>query len=175
MTAKPKRIILGKIATAHGVRGLVKLLVFAEDPRSLEQYGSLYTSSDGGNVLTLKLKNSLGSKGTKFWLAEVEGIADRTEAEKLRGTELWLDRDKLPAIAKNNQFYIEDLIGLNVRDKSGDTLGMVAAVRNFGAGDLLEIQPVLGESFYLPFTKENVPAVDIKGGAVTVHLPDGLV
>ena len=170
-----KRLLMGKIATAHGVRGLVKLLVFAEDPRSLEQYGSLYTSRDGDNVLTLKLKNSLGSKGTKFWLAEVEGIADRTAAEKLRGTELWLDREKLPAITKDNQFYIEDLIGLNVRDKSGQALGAVAGVQNFGAGDLLEIKPVLGESFYLPFNKENVLKVDIQGGAVTVYVPEGLV
>ena len=170
-----KRLLMGKIATAHGVRGLVKLLVFAEDPRSMEKYGALYTSADGEKTVTLKLKNSLGSTGTKFWLAQVEGIADRTEAEKLRGTELWLDKDKLPAIAKDNQYYIDDLIGLSVRDKSGQALGTVAAVQNFGAGDLLEIQPALGDSFYLPFTKENVLTVDIKGSAVTVHLPEGLV
>jgi 16S rRNA processing protein RimM len=168
-----KRILLGKIATAHGVRGLVKVMVFAEDPKTLEKYGPLFKKGKGDDTLKLKLKNSLGSKGGKFWLAEVEGVADRTAAEKLRGTELWIEREKLPA-AGENEYYIEDLIGLSVRDRSGNAIGTVAGLQNFGAGNLLDIQPTGGESFYLPFTRENIVKVDVAGKAVTVEIPEGI-
>jgi len=167
-----KRILVGKIATAHGVRGLVKVMVFAEDPKTLEKHGALSVAATGDTTITLKMKNSLGSKGGKFWLAEVEGVADRNAAERLRGTELWLDRDKLPK-PKKNEYYIEDLVGLTVRDGNG-TIGKIAGVHNFGAGDMLDIQPATGESFFLPFTKENIVKVDIADKTVTVELPEGI-
>lgn len=170
--APPKRILVGKIATAHGVRGLVKVMVFAEDPKTLEKHGPLSIAAGGDKTITLKLKNSLGSKGGKFWLAEVDGVADRNAAERLRGTELWLERDKLPK-TKKNEYYIEDLVGLTVRDSSG-AIGKIAGVHNFGAGDMLDIQPVAGESFFLPFTKENIVKVDVAGKTVTVELPEGI-
>jgi 16S rRNA processing protein RimM len=169
-----KRILLGKIATAHGVRGLVKVMVFAEDPASLEKYGPLFKKGSGDETITLKMKNSLGSKGGKFWLAETEGVSDRTEAEKLRGTELWIDREKLPA-AGDNEYYIEDLIGLSVRDSKGKAIGTIAGLQNFGAGNLLDIRPNDGESFYLPFTKENIIKVDIPGKTVTIEMPEGII
>jgi len=148
------------------------VMVFAEDPKTLEKHGALSVAATGDTTITLKMKNSLGSKGGKFWLAEVEGVADRNAAERLRGTELWLDRDKLPK-TKKNEYYIEDLVGLTVRDGNG-TIGKIAGVHNFGAGDMLDIQPATGESFFLPFTKENIVKVDIADKTVTVELPEGI-
>lgn len=148
-----KRICLGKIATAHGVRGLVKVLVYAEDPALLD--GVLYLDETSHDALTLTMKNSMG----KYWLAEVEGVSDRNAAELLRSTELWVERSALPDTDDKDDFYIEDIIGLTVETVDGQKVGKVLALDNFGAGDLLEIKPTAGDSVYIPFTKVEVPEI----------------
>ncbi|GJL84535.1 MAG: ribosome maturation factor RimM [Micavibrio sp.] len=162
----PKRVCLGKINGAHGVKGLVKVFCFGEDPKALEQYGPLYTSETGPDQISIKLKNIVG----KNWLVEIEGIDDKTKADALNGTELWLERDKLPEPAEG-EFYIEDLAGLKAEDKDGKVIGTVTSIQNFGAGDLLEIKPKDNQSFFLIFTKENVPNIDIETGMITINLP----
>lgn len=116
------------------------------------------------------MKNSAG----KYWLAAVDGINDRNEAEKLRSTELWIDREKLPRNNSANEFYVADLIGLSVYDETGQLTGKIIAVENFGAGDLLEIKPQGAASFYLPFTKDGLIDIDIKAGTLTIRIPEGL-
>lgn len=168
MAAAPRRFLLGRIATAHGVRGLVKILSLGEDPVRLETCGPAWTAADGGRPLKITMKNPLG----KYYLAEVEGIADRDEAEKLRHTELWIDRDKLPD-ADEGEFYHADLMELPVYDTAGALLGRVIAVENYGASDLLEIKPQGAPSFYIPFTEETVITVTMD--RITVSIPDGLL
>ncbi len=162
----PRRLCLGKIATAHGIRGLVKLILHAENPQLLE-LGPVHTAADNGKNLTVKLKNPLG----KFWLAEIEGVTDRNAAESLRNTELWIDRDRLPALPQN-EYYYADLIGLKAQAQDGTDSGTILSVQNFGAGDLLEIQPHSGGSFYLPFTHDTIRAIDIANGTVIIDRPD---
>ena len=164
----PRRVCLAKIATAHGVRGLVKLIVHAADPQSIEAYGPLFSSETGPKTLRLKLHNPMG----KYWLAEVDGITDRTAAEKLRGTDLWVDRDKLPA-PDEGQHYYTDLIGLPAHDENDKEIGKIITVANFGATDLLEIQPPDSPSFYLPFVDDYV--LEINNECVVVSIPPGLV
>lgn len=160
------RVCLGVIATAHGVKGLVKILCYAQDPYLLD--GTVFASETGDKTVSLQMKNSMG----KYWLAEVAGIDNRDAALALRGTKLWADREALPVPENEDEFYIEDLVGLKVCDTAGRDAGTVIAVDNFGAGDLLEIKPSVGESYYLAFTKQNVPAVDIAGGTLTVAPPE---
>lgn len=161
------RLLLGKIATAHGVRGLVKILVLGDDPTRLETCGPAWTAADGGKSLKLTMKNPLG----KYYLAEVEGIHDRNAAELLRHTELWIDRDKLPE-AEEGEYYFADLIGMTVKEENGAEAGTVIAVENFGASDLLEIKPAAGASFYLPYADEYV--LSIENNVITAFIPEGL-
>lgn len=162
-----KRILLGKIAAAHGIKGLVKVSFYGEDPALLES-GSLYTAETGDSSVGISLKNPMG----KFYLAEVEGCTSRNDAEALRGTELYIDRDRLPEIEEEGTFYYEDLMGLQALNKGGTEIGRVHAVHNFGAGDLLEIKPLSGETYLVPFTDEYVPAVTDTD--VTIDYPDAL-
>lgn len=166
--AAAQRFLLGRIATAHGVRGLVKILALGEDATRIESCGPAWTAADGGRPLTIRMKNPLG----KYYIAEVDGIADRTAAEQLRHTELWIDRDKLPAMDEG-EIYHADLLELPVYDTAGKLLGRVIAVENYGASDLLEIKPAGEPSFYIPFTDETVH--EITEDRITVFIPDGLL
>lgn len=159
-----KRICIGKITAAHGIKGLVKILPFGEDVNLLN--GRLYISDEGADTLSVTLKNPVG----KFFLAAIDGVNDKTKADTLGGTMLWVERAILPE-PEDGEFYIDDLAGLAAHDKDGHVIGTVISLQNFGAGDLLEIKPNHEESFFLIFTKENVPSVDIENGIITINLP----
>lgn len=163
-----KRILIGEIATAHGIKGFVKVRSFADDETLLE-HQPLFTDEEADKTITIKLKNAL--KGD--WVAEVIGVADRNEAERLRGTKLYINREDLPA-AEHGEYYIEDLKGLKVVDGHGKEIGTLLSVENFGASDLLDIKPPSGASFYLPFTDQTVTSIDMDAGTITVDMPEGL-
>ena len=82
---------------------------------------------------------------------------------------LYIDRAELPEV-EDDEYYITDLIGMKVVDVDGNLVGRVLNVDNFGAGDLLDIQPESGSSFYLLFTNDNVPAVRMDDGVIVVDL-----
>ncbi len=104
-------------------------------------------------------------------VARLEGVSDRNAAEALKGVELYVDRDKLPAAAEG-EFYHADLIGLAAVDPQGKRLGEIVAVQNYGAGDLLEIRLTgAGKTELVPFTEATVPEVDIAAGRVVVAMP----
>lgn len=152
------RVCLGKIVAAHGVKGLVKILPFGEDPLLIESLSPVYTTEKNSETLSITLKNPIG----RYWLAEVKGVSERNGAEALRGTDLYVAQDRLPKIKKKNTYYHVDLIGLKALDENGTEIGEVIAVENYGAGDLLEIKPKDRGSFLLPFIKEHVSEVNME-------------
>lgn len=161
---------MAEIVGVHGIKGFVKLKVFSADPEALAGDAPLCDSA--GNPLFTLL--SIQQHGN-IWLAEIDGVEDRNAAEKLRGTKIYLPREKLPEIKDKNTFYHADLVGMAALYPDGKPLGKVLAVANFGAGDLLEIKPPKGASFYLPFTGRTVPNIDLKKKEMTVDPPDGLI
>lgn len=166
MTDKAPRVLLGRIVTVHGIRGDVIIDSYTAEPGDIAAYGSL-RSADGSREFRLKVLR-VGPKGV---VAHIAGVDDRNVAEALRGTELYALRDKLPP-ADEGEFYYADLLGLRAENEAGEAVGKVAAVHNFGAGDLLEIrldgQPA---TELVPFTDAFVPVVDIAAGRVVVVLP----
>ena len=157
-----KKIIIAKILTAHGVRGFVKLRVFLEDPSDISGYNPIKDAK--GKSYQIKLKNSV--KGD--WVAEISGITDRNEAEKLRGLELFIDRNQLPEL-EDGEIYIEDLIGCSAIDKDGKKLGDVIDFQNFGAGDLIEIKPASGgKTYYLPMVEPYVGDIDTEKRTIII-------
>ena len=144
-----KRICVGRVATPHGVKGLVKILPFCEDVSLIEQ----------AHEFAITLKNPSG----KYILAEIEGVSSREDVEAIKGTDLHIDRDQLPE-PDEGEYYIEDLVGLKaINAQSGKDAGVIIAVHNFGAGDLLEIKPKSGETYLLPFNDDHVPNVNEDG------------
>lgn len=166
-----RKVCLGMIVSAHGIKGEVKLRSFTADPRALTDYGPLTDQS--GRVFKLRLR---GQPKGEMLVAAVQGVTDRNAAELLRGIQLFVDRAALPpADEADGEYYHEDLVGLAVHaaeDEGGETLGSVVAVRNFGGGDMLEVLPVGGrggrDTVYVPFSDDAVPQVDVAAGRLTV-------
>lgn len=163
------RICVGVIGGAFGVTGEVRLKSFCAEPTAIADYGPVFTV-DGSHSFTIKLTRPVsGGLG-----ARLSGVKTKEEADALRGTELFVDRVKLPKLP-DDEFYHSDLIGLEAMDPGGVSLGRVIAVHNHGAGDILEINGAGRKSaLMLPFTLAAVPTVDLAAGRVIVDLPEGL-
>jgi 16S rRNA processing protein RimM len=164
------RICVARIGAAHGTRGEVKLWPFTASAEAVGTYGPLETA-DG--MRTFEIEALRPAKD--FFVARLKGVTDRTAAERLRNIELYVPRERLPD-PEPDEFYHADLIGLEAQDTAGKAIGIVIAVHNFGAGDLLEIAPTPGgETVLLPFSTATVPSVEIATGRIIVDLPDGLL
>ena len=135
-----RTVTLAVIIGAHGVTGEVRLKLFTENADGLKAHKRF---NDG--ALTLKSVRD-GSNGAIARFAE---IADRTAAEKARGTELSVPRDALPPL-EDGEYYHADLIGLPAVSTTGEVLGIVVAVENYGAGDVIEIERPNTKRFMVP-------------------------
>lgn len=155
------------VATAHGVRGHVKVKCFLENPTEFNKF-SPYCDKRGEEVY--RVKKVLSQKGDML-IISLEGVSDRNYAEQMRGTELFIPRSKLPALSEET-FYHRDLIGLQVRSFQGVLLGDVHALYNFGAGDILEIKNLEGKLEMIPFTKDCVPEIHNEEGTLVLS-PEG--
>jgi 16S rRNA processing protein RimM len=163
------RVCVARIGAPHGVRGEVRLRVFIEDPTAVTRYGPLETE-DGSQQLEIEALRP----GKQHFVARLRGIADRTAAERLNNLALYVPRERLPPTEDDETFYHADLIGLSAYDQGGAMVGTVLAVHNFGAGDLLEIQPQGGGApVLLVFTVAAVPTVDLAAGRIVIDPPEG--
>jgi 16S rRNA processing protein RimM len=159
------RVCIAQIGAAHGVRGEVRLKAFTESPLGVTRYGPLETE-DGRRI---EIEAARPAKD--MLVARLKGITDRNAAEALKNIRLYVAREKLPRPA-DDEFYYADLVGLAAVTAEGAAIGIVKAVHNFGAGDLLEIEPAGGgATMLLPFTEATVPAIDIPGRRIVVELP----
>jgi 16S rRNA processing protein RimM len=159
------RVCIAQIGAAHGVRGEVRLKAFTQDLLGVTRYGVL-ESEDG--LRRFEIESVRPAKD--MLVARLKGVTDRNAAEALTNIRLYVARSKLPR-PEADEFYHADLVGLTAQKPNGETVGIVKAVHNFGAGDLLEIEPASGTTIMLPFNETTVPLVDAAGGRIVVELP----
>lgn len=144
--AADRPVTLAVCVGAHGVTGEVRLKLFTQD---LKPYPAL---DAGGRTLTLKSVRP-GPNGAVARFAE---IPDRNAAEALRGTELTVPRASLPPLDEG-EYYHADLLGLPCLSTTGEAIGTVVLIENFGAGDVIEIERPDGKRFMIPMRPEAVP------------------
>ena len=169
MSAQDKRVCVGVITGAHGVRGAVRLKSFTAAPEDVARYGPL---EDERGERRFALRITGDAKGVL--IAAISGIEDRDRAEALRGSRLYLPRSALPP-PEEEEYYHTDLIGLDAMLVDGTSLGTVRAVHDFGAGDTLEIARAKGTPVMVPFTRAVVPVVDLDLGRLIIDPPPGLL
>jgi 16S rRNA processing protein RimM len=160
-------ILVGRVAGAFGIKGEVRITSFTAEPLALVDYKTLLRE-DGSPALTLT-----GGRVAKGGVvARTKEIETREQAEAARGLQLFIPRALLPPPEDEDEFYIADLIGMTVVSGEGDLLGRIRSVRDFGAGDLLEVEPPAGESWWLPFTKDAVPELRLADRTIVALRPD---
>lgn len=162
------RILLGVIGRPHGVRGLVRVTSHTADPADLTAYGPL-TDAQGRRFVLRWRGEGLAEISEVVGDSEVK-ITDRTAAEKLTNTRLYIDRAQLPE-SQEDEFYLTDLVGLTAFDATGTQLGRVTAVHDYGAGASLEIERESAAPLLVPFTHACVPDIDLPAGRLTVSPP----
>ena len=166
MASPDDKVLAGIITAAHGIKGEVKLKSFTADPRAIAAYGPLLASTgERFEIARLKARKD-------GFIATLKGVGDRNKAETLKGVELFVPRNRLPAL-QDDEVYIHDLIGATVVDGSGEIFGTVVAVPNFGAGDLIEIRPDGSrDTVLVPFARSYVPEIDLAKREIVIDLPE---
>lgn len=160
-------IVIGAVASAHGVRGQFKVKPFTDTPEDVAAYGPVCL--EDGRRIKLKIKG----RTKQLLICSADEITDRGAAEALKGQTLSVDRSALP-VAASDELYHADLIGLAVADDTGQPLGQVAGLHNFGAGEILEVR-LAGQSqtelypFYPPFLHD----VDLDAGQIVLAVKAG--
>lgn len=165
MAGQSRDVLLAAVIGAQGLKGEVKVKTFTSSPDALAGYGPLHTKD--GRRFTVR--TARGTKPDEAVLSLAE-IADRTSAEALKGTELYVPRTALPE-TDDDEFYHADLIGLRAEDAEDRAIGIVKAIHNYGASDVIEIARADGDSLLLAFTKETVPVIDVPAGRIVIAVP----
>lgn len=155
-------VVIGVIGPPHGVRGTVRV----------RPPGSGRHLREGLEPVVAGARRSiLRARSTpKGFLVDLRGVTDRLEAAALRGEEILLDRRELDELDED-EFYVEDLVGVKVFDAGGESLGKVTEVLETPAYELLLVRSGEDE-IYIPFTRRHVPEVDLAQGYVLAHPPE---
>ncbi|WP_415401559.1 ribosome maturation factor RimM [Tateyamaria sp. SN3-11] len=162
-------ICVGVISGAYGVHGEVRIKSFCAQPDDIETYSPL-TTEDGKRSFALALIRPMKNG----FVARIAEVATKEQADALKGTQLFARRDQLPSLP-DDEYYYSDLVGLEVFDTGGASLGHVKSVQNHGASDLLEVHTAATTAtVLLPFTRAAVPTVDLAAGRIVADPPEGL-
>jgi len=160
-------ILVGRFGSPHGLDGEIRLSSFTSEPCAIASYKPLLDESGTREFTILRLR----ARKDNMFIAKISGICERASAEALTDTPLYMPRESLPTTGEE-EFYRADLIGLEALTPTGEPLGRILNVVNYGGGDILELEGAnSGEVLLLPFKKEIFPNIDLETGRVTVRLP----
>ncbi len=162
-------LLVGVVGAARGLKGEVRIKSFTANPADIGSYGEL--TDEAGNAC---YKIKVTGKHKESVLARIEGVEDRTAAEKVRGLKLFVRREQMPKLEKD-EFYFSELVGLDAVLVDGKKWGRVVLADDFGAGPVLEVVLASGKNEMVPFTLDVVPEVDLEKGLIVVIPPEGLL
>ena len=166
MKKKMQRIKLGKITSPVGIKGEIRVYPYLDQARFSDIEKVCIENSQPAAIEKLRIdKNML--------VIKLEDVNDRNASEMLRGKELYLPLGEKLDLGEDN-YLIEDLIGLTVKSESGEVLGKIKDVISRTVQDLYEIERLDGKSFLLPAVKEFIKNIDLEKQTMTVRLPEGI-
>jgi len=157
-------VIMGRIAAAHGIRGLVKIQPFTEHLDSLLDYRTWWIGHEHGPWREVQAEQC--EVHGKTLVAQLPDCPDRTAAEKLKGLLIAVPRSSLPKQGEG-EYYWSDLIGLAVVNEADITLGTVSNLLETGANEVLSVRGDSGE-ILIPFVASAIRQVDLKNRIIRV-------
>lgn len=162
---------VGIIANTHGIRGEVKVFPTTDDPGRFKQLKTCLLDTGSGH-LTLTIEQVKFFK--QFVILKFKGIDNINDVEKYKGRDLLVTREHAVAL-EEDEYFIADLIGLQVMTDTGEAFGEVKDVLKTGANDVYVILSGDGKEYLFPAIKECVTDIDIEKGRITVHILPGLL
>lgn len=168
------RTTIGKVVGAHGVRGTLLVLPLTDYPERFLDMEELTLEQNGKPMRTFKIRSVIPYDGKGTFRIQVEGINDRTEAEKLRQSLVTVDKDERVELPED-EYWIDDMIGLKVLENgTGTELGTLDEIMFTGSNDVYLVKTPEGEIKPVPATGDAINQVDIEAGTITVTIPEGL-
>ncbi len=157
-------VVVGRVNGAFGVRGWLKISSFTRPPDKITEYAPWHLRNSGRSIEVEVVEARLQGKGLVVRLADVD---DRDEAQRMRGMEIVVSRDKLPE-PEVGHYYWTDIEGLLVRTTAGEELGRVDHMLSAGAADVMVIEGK--RRLLVPFIlKDTVVKVDLEAGCIEVN------
>lgn len=166
-----KRLEVGQIVNTFGVKGFVKIYPYVNDVRRFDDLKKVYINIKK-ELKELEIEEVKYHKN--MVLIKFKGIDDMDSAEKLRNAYVEIDRkDAIPL--EEGQYFIVDLLGLEVYSDEGNLLGKLNDIFNTGSNDVYEVKDELGKTILLPGIPEVIKEVDLENGKIIVHILEGLI
>jgi len=158
-----EKILVGEIVAAQGIRGEVRIRVFTENLDDIFHFKQLF--DEKGNKWSLKKKAEVRG----MVIAQIENVKTRNDAEAIIKTKFYVTRSELPDL--DEEYYHVDLIGLKVLKESGEEIGEVIALHNFGAGDIIEYKILDSKKTEMhPFDKDFYLEINLNEGYIIVRI-----
>lgn len=166
-----ERFQVGIITSSHGVRGEMKIFPTTDDAKRFKKLKEVILDT-GKEEVTIAIEGVKFSK--QMVILKLKGIDSPEEAEKYRQKSLYVTRKNAVRLSKD-EYFIADLIGLEVRDEQDKKIGEMKDVIQTGANDVYVIEMTDGKELLLPAIRECVLKVDVEGGFMNVHVMEGLL
>jgi len=164
-----KKVVIGQVKAAHGLKGQFKIQTYTEEPNNFFTYGAVYIGDQDKGV-TLNKHKSI----TNGFLVSCESIKNRTEVDKIIKNYIYIFSDQLPKINNKENIYYHDLMDLSVLDENDNNIGRVVSVSNYGSNDIIEIDfEQKKEKILIPFNKNCIDVVDIENNLIKVKNIEG--
>ena len=160
---------VGKVIGVVGIKGYLKAKIFLSESKNIEKLGLVFFDNE---KKFLKVKFIREYKGNA--IISVQNIDNRNKAEALIGKNIFINRDQLPSL-KKNEYYLRDLIGMVVKNFDNTRLGVAKNIKNFGAEDLVEVYQKNNKYFFLPLNKENIKKIDLKNKIILINALKGII
>ncbi len=164
-----KKVVIGQVRSAHGLKGQFKIETYTEDPKNFFKYGKVCIGDQYEGIILNKhrlIKNG--------FLVSCENIKSRTEVDKIIKNNIYIFSDQLPKINDKENIYYHDLMDLSVLDESDNNIGRVVSVSNYGSNDIIEIDlKQKKEKILIPFNKNCIDVVDIENNLIKVKNIEG--
>ena len=165
------RFQIGAVSAAHGVRGEVKVFPMIDDPARYKKLKQVIVQKKNGAEETLAVESARFFKN--MVLLKWKGIDNRDDAERYRGSALFVPREDAVPL-QENEYFIADLIGLSVFTEDGEALGELTDVLQTGANDVYEVTTEKKKKILIPAIRDCILQVDVEAGRMEVHLLPGL-
>jgi len=172
MADQPRFLLLGQVLRPHGIQGELKIRLLTDYPERIGELASVYLGEDTDDDDAESYRVQHMRRQNEFALLQLEGIGTREEADTLRQLYVMVAlRDAVPL--EEGEFYVYQLIGLNVKTEDGESLGTLSEVLETGANHVYIIDsPQYGEVL-IPALESTILKTDIEAGILVVKLPEG--